>query len=270
MPWDPETPVGWALQKMPSGGTIGRNGLVVLETRDRQQIALQVAYHFIGKTLTRAPLWFQIGFARYLASFRIHYGGDVWISCFGRTVGMPNRLQVLLPIDELAARDWRSYDAHGRYWYEYTAQAVVEFLLNGGGQWQRERFPIFVNALMQGTPTAEALVEAYPHLTLDDLDQRTHEWVYRTRSQRELNAATIPVGLCFRIPPAPDADRVMQVKRVSPDEIRVALDDFERLPIFKKFASWYPNEVVDAEARPARPHPPSDESTAPLEVRTSR
>src|SRR5262245_52868292 len=82
---------GWTLETVPSRGSIGKDGLIVLErkvtnnglVRDETYARRQMAHYFIMKAAGQAPLWLHVGLAKYLAKYRIHYSGDQWMVCYG-------------------------------------------------------------------------------------------------------------------------------------------------------------------------------------------
>jgi hypothetical protein len=169
---------GWTLEGLPSSGRIGRRGLIVLErtgdvqaVRDEGVAKRQMAHLYVMRAVPTAPLWLQVGLARYLAKFRVHhYGGD-WQACFGGVAfDEPPEInlepfarsgrRVTTTLDELFRTDWYEYDTNRRYWFEYTAYALVHYLLHGGSGWHHTRFPTFLQALRDGQSTEDALALA--------------------------------------------------------------------------------------------------------------
>jgi hypothetical protein len=55
-------------------------------------------------------------------------------------------------------------------------------------------------------------------------------------------------GLCFRIPTEHEADFKPTRRPANPREIQVLLDDLERVEPFRRNGSWFPTDVVAAEA----------------------
>ena len=193
---------GWTFETMPSG-RIGREGLIVLErrleprgmgftaVRDETLAKEQMAHLFIMKAVRGAPLWLQVGLGRYLQKFRIHYDKDFWMACFGGSAfDEPIQLrragtgrEVMLELDELFSADWYRYDRRRRYWYEYTAYALVHFLIHGQPG-HKTRFPILLKALRDGQSSEDALATAYPHILPDEWEDLLQTYVRPRRGAR--------------------------------------------------------------------------------------
>jgi hypothetical protein len=264
---DPQA--GWTLETVPSRG-IGHDGLIVLERKDNytasptgfqsssardENIAKrQLAYYFINKAVPMAPLWLQIGLGRYMSKFRIHYSGQYWVACFGAvvfdepvTAGVPDRVTV--PLDELLETDWYEYDAKTRRWYEYTAYAFVHFLIQGKNGWHKTRFPILLRALREGHTVDYALRLAYPHILESEWDELLAAHVRPdARRARLAQEKSLPQGMCFRIPPATQAEEKPKRAPVGEAEVKTLLADLERVGIFRRHATWLPQDIVEAEA----------------------
>jgi hypothetical protein len=284
---------GWTLETVPSKGRIGRDGLIVLQrrddfsagpggfrmtsVRDEGEAKRQMAHLFIMRKLPMAPLWLQVGLGRYMSKYRVHYRDKLWVACFGSPVfDEPIRMhadghseggghRVQISIADLFDTDWYAYDRKLRYWYEYTAYALVHYLIHGENGYNGKRFPLLLRALAEGKDTEEALAAAYPHLLPDDWDPKLEAYMH-PGSRRALLAANpnLAQGLCFRIPPEKDADFKPSRRPADPGEIQVLLDDLERVEPFRRHVAWFPTEIVEAEAakHPRKgPRPPSP--TAP-------
>jgi hypothetical protein len=270
-PNDDPTRASWTVGTLPGGGRIGRDGLLVLETRSEHEAARQLAHHFIARALPDAPLWLQVGMSQYLARHRIHYKGGVWVACFGSRA-FPNapggsKRNVLIPVADLVTADWYQYDRKERYWYAYTAHAFVHFLIHGQGHLDGVRFRRFLDELSRNGNEEEALALAYPHILDDEWDQALTAHVYPRRNlQRLANERALPQGLCFRIPPAHHADHKPQRVPVPEEDIRLVIADLKRVDIFRTHGSWMPPDVAAAEAakRPPR-RAPSTGPTVPRE-----
>jgi hypothetical protein len=289
-PWD-DPRAGWTLETLPSGGRIGKNGLIVLErdlehrgmsfvgVRNENLAKEQMAHLFIMKAVPMAPLWVQVGLGRYLHKFRIHYQGDSWMACFGGDVfdepmvpvpadvratrDMPATVGVMagggrrvnLGIGRILHADWYAYDGSSRRWFEYTAYALIHYLIHGEKGFHRSRFPIFLQALRDGRSSEEALQLGYPHVLDDEWDDRLDAHVRPNEGRsRKAQTPTIPQGLCYRIPPARHAEKKPRREKASAAEIELLLGDLERVDPFRRFAGWWPQEIVNAEAakRPGR------------------
>lgn len=274
-PWD-DPGAGWTLETMPGGGRIGREGLIVLERRDEvyrvgrtfrgdsirdhRLAKRQMAHLFVRKAVPQAPLWLQIGLAKYMAKYTIRYSGDHYRACFGSAyfdeafipdastralVGAGSR--VLIPLADLFAADWYFYDGRLREWYEYTSYALVHYLIHGERGFNVARFSGLLRALRDGTSTEEALALAYPHVLPDEWDDLLA--VY-TRPSRPRFTAALRVGpaFCLPIPPERDADFKPRRERADPREIAVLMNDLERVDPFRRHGFWLPADIVAAEA----------------------
>ena len=286
---DPQA--GWTLETMPSGGRIGRDGLIVLERREEYSVGpngfsahsvrdenlakIQMAHLFIMKAVPMAPLWLQVGLARYMAKYRVHYHGDWAEACFGSVVfdepiraaeeGRTGR-RVTIPVSELTTTDWYGYDRKKRYWYEYTAYAFVHYLIHGEKGFNKGRFPKLLAALREGKSTEEALALAYPHILPEEWDDKLEVYV-RPKEARAMIAENpfIPQGMCLRIPSVKEAERKPTRAPADPYEVEMMLDDLDRVDPFHRHSSWMPHDVVEAEAakRPRGPRTPRGPGAGP-------
>lgn len=266
-----DPPHAWTLETMPGTGRIGRDGLIVLETREPMDASLQLAFHFVGRALPHAPLWVQVGLARYMSNHRIHYKDDHWVACFGST-GFPavpgaNPRNVLMPVYEMFTVDWYAYNDSARHWFSYTAYAMIHYLVHGERNYHAKRFPIFMQALAEGKTTEDALALAYPHILSDEWDQRLIDYTHGPRKYQRLGQnRALPQGMCYDIPPVTAADKTPQRTPVSEQDIRAVMRDLERVDVFHAHAPYLPADVVSAEAakRPLhREGAPPSEGVAP-------
>lgn len=282
----------WAIETVPGNGRIGRDGLIILETRDEMDAARQLAHVFISKGIKNAPVWLQLGLARYMAKHRVHRAKDRWMVCFGSEVfdervesgfRLPPAMlaqqgagpgdrggsgggiegtfdgpvrNILLPLDDILGGDWYQYDTDLRDWFEFSSYALVHYLIHGKGKFHNERFKVFMRAIMAGTSSEEALALAYPHITADEWDEQLNAYV-RPTNDRSVRAQTRTLrnGLCFRVPPLDYASDTPKRTPVAEADIREVIEDIERLPLLTRFASWYPEDVVRAEAKPRKGRP---------------
>jgi hypothetical protein len=278
---DPQS--GWTLETMPSDGKIGREGLIVLErkdelvpndrgtftmhsTRDEGLAKTQMAHLFIMKAVPMAPLWLQVGLARYMSRFRIHYKGDSAVACFGSVVfdepirpGGGGGRRVLISLNELFNTDWYGYDRKKRYWYEYTAYALVHFLVHGDRGFNKTRFPILLQAIRDGKTTEEALATAYPQILPAEWDDRLEEYVHPKHGPAMIaENRNIPQGMCLPVPPVRLSEEKPKKTPADAYEIEVMLDDLRRVDPFRRHSQWMPHDVVEAEAakRPRGPRSP--------------
>jgi hypothetical protein len=289
---------GWTLETMPSGGRIGREGLIVLErkdeyvggpggfsmrsTRDEGLAKSQMAHLFIMKSVPMAPLWLQVGLARYMSKFRIHYRGDKAVACFGgrafdepiRAGGGRNGRRVTIGVDEIFNTDWYVYDKKKRYWYEYTAYALVHYLIHGEKGFHKTRFPILLTALREGKSTEDALATAYPHILPNEWDERLDVYVHPPEGRALIaENVNIPQGMCLTIPPVRLAEAKPTRTPANAADVELMLDDLTRVDPFHRHSSWMPHDVVEAEAAkrprgPKSPRVPGGDGTEPPEGET--
>jgi hypothetical protein len=290
---------GWTLESMPSGGRIGREGLIVLErkeefavgpngasmrsTRDEGLAKSQMAHLFIMKAVPMAPLWLQMGLARYMSRFRIHYRGDRAVACFGgvsfdepirATRGRSGR-RVIIATDEIFNTDWYVYDKKKRYWYEYTAYALVHYLIHGERGFHKTRFPKLLAALREGKSTEDALATAYPHILPKEWDDRLEAYVHPPEGRAMIaENPNIAQGMCLSVPPVRLAEAKPTRTPANAADVALMLDDLTRVDPFHRHASWMPHDIVEAEAakRPRGPKSPpipgGGEGTEPPESET--
>ena len=289
-PWD-DPRAGWTLETVPSGGKIGRHGLIILErelefrgthfagVRNEQLAKAQMAHLFIMKAVPMAPLWVQIGLGRYMQKFRIHYQGKLWMACYGGvafdeplvaspaqldplgrmgqrgTVGVGDGRRATIDVEKLFTTDWYDYDGQGRRWFEYTAYALIHYLIHGDNGFNRSRFPLFLKALREGQSSEVALRTAYPQVLDDEWDERLAVHVRPSMSRAyRAGMSELPQGMCFQIPPAHHADKKPRREKADTDDIATLMSDLERVEPFRRHAGWWPQDIVHAEAakRPGR------------------
>ena len=273
---------GWTLETMPSNGRIGHDGLIVLErreelvagpggfsmrsTRDEGLAKSQMAHLFIMKAVPMAPLWLQVGLARYMSKFRVHYRGDHAVACFGGPAfdepirpGASSSRRVTIPVDELFNTDWYVYDKKKRYWYEYTSYALVHYLVHGEKGFHKSRFPKLLAALREGKSTEDALATAYPHILPGEWDERIEVYVHPPEGRARIaENGYIPQGMCLTIPPVRLAEAKPTRTPANAADVELMLDDLTRVDPFHRHASWMPHDIVEAEAakRPRGPRSP--------------
>jgi hypothetical protein len=250
-------------------------------TRDEDLAKSQMAHLFIMKAVPMAPLWLQVGLARYMSKFRVHHKGDHAVACFGgpafdepiRPGGGGRGRRVTIPVDEIFNTDWYVYDKKKRYWYEYTSYALVHYLIHGEKGFHKGRFNILLAAFREGKSTEDALATAYPHILSREWDDRIDAYV-RPPEGRAMIAENpyIPQGMCLTIPPVRLAEAKPQRSPADPAEVELMLDDLTRVDPFHRHASWLPHDVVEAEAakRPRGPGRPRCPAAAEERPRTRR
>jgi hypothetical protein len=278
-PWD-DPAHGWTLETVPSHARIGNDGLIVLERvddftmsrsgavsfnyrRDHTLAKRQMAHLFVMRAVPLAPLWLQLGLVRFMSGYIVRYSGDRFMVCFpslcfpepigitagGRFFGTGRR--ALVSTEELFGTDWYQYDRRGRYWYEYTAYALVHYLIQGERGFNRNRFNLLLGALRAGKSTEEALALAYPHVLPDQWDEKLADHVrdpLGSRRRRIAEGPFAPGSLCLPIPTERDSDFKPRRTPADPREIEVLLEDLERVEPFRRHGNWMPTDVVEAEA----------------------
>src|SRR5262249_14180086 len=132
------------------------------------------------------------------------------------------------------------------------------YLIHGENGFHETRFGMLLRALRDGKSSEEALRLAYPHILDEEWDKRLAAHV-RPMPNRALIASNpnIVEGICFRIPPAQEAEAKPKRRPANPAAIAAMLDDLERVGIFKRHSGWLPQEIVDVEAakRPRKAAP---------------
>jgi hypothetical protein len=259
-----DPPVSWALEGMPGGGRIGKDGLIVLtDRRDFRGVSRQVAYQLINQAMPHAPLWLRIGFGQYLSEYRVHYAGNRWKVCYGTWHGflspshyanlgglgarpetmrsVPGR-DVLVPLADVLDADWYAAGRVGRTWFNFTAYAFVSYLIHGRDAWHASRFAVLLQAFQQGKSTADALATAYPHLLPDELDEALADYVKAPR--RGVFWQERPDGVCFPIPPGTHAEKTPARSPIDEADVQAALDDLARMPLWREPGSWYSTDVL--------------------------
>ena len=157
---------------------------------------------------------------------------------------------------------------HRRYWYEYTAYALVHYLLHGQAG-HKQRFGILLQALHDGQSTSDALATAYPHVLPDEWDDLLQAYVRPPRGRAYIaQSQFIPQGICLRIPPAHHAEKTPRKSPANAQDIQMLLGDLEQIDPFRRHSGWWPEEIVRAEAakRPRRgsqPGAPTPKRPAP-------
>ncbi len=271
---------GWTLENLPSGSRIGRDGLIVLErreemypygdtfrmrsVRDHELAKLQMAHLFVMHAVPSAPLWLQVGLSRYMSRYRVRYRNRYYEACFGsasfdepilvhaQPAGAPGSSagdgrRVLVSMRDLVTADWYRYDGDLRYWYEYTAYALVHYLIHGSGGFNRVRFTGFLRALRDGLSTEEALARSYPQVLPDEWDDLLADHV-RPAYRWPTEAVRLAPGFCLRIPTEVEADFKPRRRKADPREIATLMEDLRRVSPFRRRGTWMPAEVVAAEA----------------------
>jgi hypothetical protein len=239
----------------------------VRSTRDEGLAKSQMAHLFIMKSVPMAPLWLQVGLARYMSKFRVHHKGDRAVACFGgvafdepiRAGGPRNGRRVTISVDEIFNTDWYVYDKKKRYWYEYTAYALVHYLIHGEKGFHKTRFPLLLAALREGKTTEEALAAAYPHILPNEWDDRIDLYIRPPEGKAMIAENNyIPQGMCLTIPPVRLAEAKPTRTPANVADVALMLDDLTRVDPFHRHSSWMPHDIVEAEAakRPRGPRSP--------------
>ena len=159
--------------------------------------------------------------------------------------GLPGR-DVLLSVGEVLESDWYEYARRGRYWFNFSAYALVSYLIHGRDSWHASRFPVLLGALAEGKSSAEALALAYPHILPDELDNEVANYIKAPRRGGFWQEK--PDGLCFPIPPGFHAEKKAARSAVAEADVQAALDDLKRLPVWRGYGSWYPSDVLLSQA----------------------
>lgn len=189
-----------------------------------------LAHHFIEGTIPGAPLWFHEGFARYLASFAAPADRRRGVICFGlRQPGSWDHITP--PIEELLSLSWDRHNEVEALWADPMAWALIHYLLHGEGNRHRPRFRLLLNALAAGQGSEAALAEAFPDLTLDELDRGLREYI---RTEKSIDLCPLPVPLA-----GVRAKSVLVRTDVAEDVIRAVFGGLESLPARRGHADLF-------------------------------
>jgi hypothetical protein len=186
---DGQIKFGLMIAELPSPAIVPKRGLLVAGRWS--PYAHLMAHHFIEAAVPRAPLWFHEGLAEYLGVFTV-LPEQPGVVCFGQ-VESGVAWQVTVAVKDLLAVTWSEYNRTSAPWVAPSAWGLIDFLFHGeDGRW-RSRLQPLINALAAGRDGEQALLSAFPDLTLDELDERVRQHV-RTRKPRGLCPLPIRLG----------------------------------------------------------------------------
>jgi hypothetical protein len=244
------------LARMPRGGPIGKEGLIVVKDATSDNASAEALAHvFVHRGIPNAPLWFHEGFSSYARYVEYKEGGGQRMTCFGQPAidDLP-----FIPLSKLFQMSWDDYDgAEARSWYKQTARTLVDFMLHGERGKRIESLNVVVAGFTAGKATPEIIPVAFKDLDLDALNKKVVE--HGTDVLHQAASATKVRGLCpigfeIRQDVLPDlGERTLE--DVPPDQIKALLDGLKRLPRRDDgYPGWYPEEIVArVEAGGAKP-----------------
>jgi hypothetical protein len=229
---------GASIGRLPGQGVLGRRGLVVLgETTEMPSAAHRLAHLFLHSLAPKAPLWIQEGYASYAETIQYQGDGNSQVACLGHL----NFGEPMIPLEELFAWSWAGYDQSKKTdWYRHTARSLLDYFLMGENKSLHKQFATLMVALTEGRATKEALAEAFPGLSVADLEKRM------VQHRRESEAR--PRGLCpLPFPIAPERGADFHNPRFEPlakEDIRELFLRLWLLPRRAGYVDWFPPAVL--------------------------
>jgi hypothetical protein len=242
-----------ALHRIPGGGKIGKEGLLVVRPmHDRDNSSAEALTHvFIDRVLPTAPLWFHEGFSAYSRSAEYKEGDGKRFACFGRPGATDSHF---MPLDKVFTMSWDEYDGdEARSWYKNTALMLIDFAMHGEGGTHQKAMGAMVEGFLQGKDTATIIKSGFPSLDGPQLSERIIN-----HGKDVLNQPATIRGICpiaFPIPPDKVADiGDKPVEAADGNDIRAVIAAMKTLPRHDDgYPSWYPEAViVQAEKSPSK------------------
>ena len=229
---DGEVKFGVVVARLPLQAPAPARGLVLVGRWSYPwPYAHLLAHHYIETAVPRAPLWFHEGFAQYLGTFTV-LPERPGVVCFGH-VESGVQWQVTVSLKELLAASWADYNRSSAPWIAPSAWGLIDFLFHGDeGRW-RSRHHALMRALAEGRNGEQALLGAFPELTLAELDARVREHV-RTRKPRSLCPLPVRVGA------AGTAAAATIKGPVEEKQIRAYFEALDQLPEKKGYSDFIP------------------------------
>ncbi len=236
---------GATIARLPGEGRLGARGLVVA-TENLVYVAQNgtaprashlLAHVFLNALAPKAPLWAHEGYANFLWTAQYRSGDKNAIACLGH-LGPESPM---IPLGDLFSWNWIAVDESQKAaWYGFTGGALLNYFIVGQGGANRSQFANLMARMSRGQPSLQALSEALPGVSLDQLSKS----VIDHRRASELR----PRGICpmdFPIGPAGMADRSEgQFEPVASDDIHRLIDRVRMLPRRSGYVDWYPPESI--------------------------
>ncbi len=237
---------GAALARVPGGGAIGKDGLVVVQPNQQLAGAEMVTHVFIHRAFPKAPLWFHEGFSAYARTAEYQEGAGQRRACFGRAVSSDFKA---IPLAKVFAMGWDEYDGdEARGWFKHSARMLIDYTMHGENGRHANSLGAVVQGIAQGQASDALVAAAYPELPLAELDRRVAAHGTDVEAQTQTRAAVR--GLCpvpFPVPPerAADLSEDRPLEPATAADIAAVLAGIRKLPRRDDgYPPWYPTEVV--------------------------
>jgi len=238
-----------ALHRIPGGGKIGKDGLVIIKGVQGDLGAAEAVTHvFIDRVLPTAPLWFHEGFASYGRSGEYKEGEGRRVACYGAAPANDPRFAMdarFIPLDKLFAMSWDEYDGEeARAWYKNTAKMLIDFSMHGEDGKRQKAMGAMVEGFLSGQNTAAIIKTGFPDLDVKTLSERVIAHGTDIANRPSNVRGLCPIG--FPIPPEKAAD-VGDHPLTAADgaDIRAVIAAIKTLPRRADgFPGWYPEEII--------------------------
>jgi hypothetical protein len=242
-----------ALHRVPGGGKIGKEGLLVVRPmHDRDNSSAEALTHvFIDRVLPTSPLWFHEGFSAYARKAAYKEGDGKRFACFGTPGAIDSHF---MPLDKVFSMNWDEYDGdEARSWYKNTAGMLIDFAMHGEGGSHQKAMGVIVEGILSGQDTGKIIKDAFPSMDGKKLSERIID-----HGMDVLNQPASVRGLCpiaFPVQPnkVPDiGDHALEAADVN--DMRAIIAAIKTLPRRDDgYPSWYPEDVIArAEKSPAK------------------
>jgi hypothetical protein len=245
-----------AMPRVPGGGKIGQNGLLVVRplggVGGAQYTTAEALTHlFVHRAIPGAPLWFHEGFAAYSRMAQYKEGEGRRVACFG-TPGATDRR--FMPLDRMLATSWDEYDGdEARTWYKHSARMLIDFAMHGDGGAHRPAMGVMVEGFLAEKRSEDVIKAAFPSLDIKALAERVTAHGLDVVNQPLTSRGLCPLG--FPIPDDKKADEGERAETpADAADIKALLAGLRRLPRKNGFPAWYPPAIIEtAERAPLAP-----------------
>lgn len=258
-----------AIAKVPGGGKIGQNGLLVVnelpagesgdskgssegerggsQRRGDDSLAEALTHLFIHRSFPKAPLWFHEGFSAYARGAEFKEGdNNERIACFG----YPGDEKVtFLPLEKMFSLSWDEYDSgDARSWYKHTARVLIDYTIHGDGGKNQPALEKLIVGVVDGKPGADIMSDAYPGRAIGELTKAVHghgaEVASHASSQTE-KRGLCPIGFPVPAEKAPDIRDSVEPTPVPAADMKALFEGLRKLPKREDgYPAWFPAEVI--------------------------
>jgi len=238
-----------ALHRIPGGGKIGKEGLIVIKGVQGDLGAAEAITHvFIDRVLPGAPLWFHEGFAGYGRTGQYKEGDGRRVACFGGAHASDPRFITearFIPLDKMFAMSWDEYDGEeARTWYKNTARMLIDFSMHGEDGKRQKAMGAMVDGFLAGKDTASIMKTGFPDLDVKGLSERVIAHGTDIANRPSNVRGLCPIG--FPIPDEKAADvGDHPLEAADGADIRALIAAVRSLPRRADgFPGWYPEEII--------------------------